>query len=99
MYIRNIRARAHTALPFLIFDADPYMVIDGGGRLRWILDAYTATTRYPYAQPLSNGINYMRNSVKVVIDAYDGPVTAHQAGAPRPPGPPLSKTFPGSFPP
>ena len=94
MYIRNIRERAHTALPFLIFDADPYMVIDGGGRLRWILDAYTATTRYPYAQPLQNGINYMRNSVKVVIDAYDGSVTAYQADA----ADPLVRTFANIFP-
>src|SRR2546422_1045205 len=97
MYIRNIRQRAHTALPFLLFDADPYMVIDGGGRLRWILDAYTATTRYPYAQPLSNGINYMRNSVKVVIDAYDGSVTAYQADSADPLVRTFAKIFPGIF--
>src|SRR5437588_10168660 len=97
MYVRNIRERAHTALPFLIFDADPYMVIDGGGRLRWILDAYTATTRYPYAQPLLNGINYMRNSVKVVIDAYDGSVTAYQADAADPLVRTFAKIFPGIF--
>ncbi len=97
MYIRNIRERAHTALPFLIFDADPYMVIDGGGRLRWILDAYTATTRYPYAQPLRNGVNYMRNSVKVVIDAYDGSVTAYQADAADPLVRTFAKIFPGIF--
>src|SRR5881409_312463 len=97
MYIRNIRQRAHTALPFLIWDADPYMVIDGGGRLRWILDAYTATTRYPYAQPLSNGVNYMRNSVKVVIDAYDGSVTAYQADAVDPLVRTFAKIFPGIF--
>ena len=89
MYIRNIRQRARTALPFLIFDADPYMVIDAGGRLRWILDGYTATTRYPYAEPLQNGVNYMRNSVKVVIDAYDGTVTAYLAD----PADPLVRTF------
>src|SRR5881296_3043574 len=97
MYIRDIRERAHTALPFLIWDADPYMVIDGGGRLRWILDAYTATTRYPYAQPLSNGVNYMRNSVKVVIDAYDGSVTAYQADAVDPLVRTFAKIFPGIF--
>jgi len=89
MYIRNIRQRARTALPFLIFDADPYMVIDADGRLRWILDGYTATTRYPYAEPLQNGVNYMRNSVKVVIDAYDGTVTAYLAD----PTDPLVRTF------
>jgi len=97
MYIRDIRERAHTALPFLIWDADPYMVIDGGGRLRWILDAYTATTRYPYAQPLSNGVNYMRNSVKVVIDAYDGSVTAYQADSADPLVRTFAKIFPGIF--
>ncbi len=97
MYIRNIRQRAHTALPFLIFDADPYMVIDAGGRLRWILDAYTATTRYPYAQPLQNGINYMRNSVKVVIDAYDGSVTAYLADPSDPLVRTCTKIFPGIF--
>jgi len=89
MYIRNIRQRARTALPFLMFDADPYMVIDASGRLRWILDGYTATTRYPYAEPLQNGVNYMRNSVKVVIDAYDGTVTAYLAD----PTDPLVRTF------
>ncbi len=97
LYIRNIRQRAHTALPFLIFDADPYMVIDAGGRLRWILDAYTATTRYPYAQPLQNGINYMRNSVKVVIDAYDGSVTAYLADPSDPLVRTFAKIFPGIF--
>src|SRR5881394_1491209 len=97
LYIRNIRQRAHTALPFLIFDADPYLVIDAAGRLRWILDAYTATTRYPYAQPLPNGVNYMRNSVKVVIDAYDGSVTAYQADAADPLVRTFARIFPGIF--
>ena len=94
MYIRNIRARARMALPFLIFDADPYMVIDDAGRLVWIMDAYTATSRYPYAQPLQNGINYMRNSVKVVIDAFEGSVTAYLAD----PADPLIRTFAKIFP-
>jgi len=94
MYIRNIRARARMALPFLSFDADPYMVIDDAGRLRWILDAYTATSSYPYAQPLTNGVNYMRNSVKVVIDAFEGSVTAYLAD----PADPLIRTFAQIFP-
>ena len=97
MYIRNIRERARTALPFLLFDADPYIVIDDAGRLRWILDAYTATSRYPYAQPVSNGINYMRNSVKVVIDAFDGSVTAYLADPRDPLVLTLAKAFPGIF--
>src|SRR6267143_2586709 len=97
MYIRNIRERAHTALPFLVFDRDPYLVIDDAGRLRWILDAYTATRRYPYAQPLPDGTNYLRNSVKVVIDAYVGTVTAYQADAVDPLVRTLAKVFPGIF--
>src|SRR3989449_3458609 len=97
MYIRNIRQRARTALPFLIFDADPYMVIDAGGRLRWTLAGYTATTRYPYSQPLQNCVNYMRNSVKVVIDAYDGTVTAYLADSTDPLVRTFAKIFPGIF--
>ncbi len=97
MYVRNIRQRARMALPFLIFDGDPYIVIDDAGRLRWILDAYTATSRYPYAQPLANGINYMRNSVKVVIDAFDGTVTAYLADPADPLVRTFAKVFPGIF--
>ena len=97
MYYRNIRERARTALPFLLFDADPYIVIDDAGRLKWMLDAYTTTSRYPYAQPVSNGINYMRNSVKVVIDAFDGTVTAYLADPRDPMVLTLAKAFPGIF--
>jgi len=97
MYIRNIRLRARTALPFLLFDDDPYLVVSDSGRLRWILDAYTATSRYPYAEPLDNGINYMRNSVKVVIDAFDGTVTAYLADPRDPLVRTLAKVFPGIF--
>src|SRR6059058_2922372 len=97
MYFRNIRERARTALPFLLFDADPYLVVSDSGRLRWILDAYTATTRYPYAQPLADGTNYLRNSVKVVIDAFDGTVTAYLADPRDPLVLTLAKAFPGIF--
>ncbi len=86
--------RARTALPFLLFDGDPYLVVTDSGRLRWILDAYTATDRYPYAQGLANGINYMRNSVKVVIDAYDGAIAAYVAD----PADPLVRTLDAAFP-
>ena len=97
MYLRNIRVRARTALPFLLFDGDPYLVIDTGGRLRWILDAYTATSRYPYAQPIAGGINYLRNSVKVVIDAFDGSVAAYLADPADPLARTLARVFPGIF--
>ncbi|MBA3646454.1 MAG: UPF0182 family protein, partial [Gemmatimonadaceae bacterium] len=76
LYRRNILARATTALPFLAFDNDPYLVVTDDGRLEWILDAYTKGENYPYAQRLADGTSYMRNSVKVVVDAYDGSVTA-----------------------
>src|SRR6266567_2269141 len=95
MYIRNIRERARTALPFLLFDRDPYLVVGDSGRLRWILDAYTATSRYPYAQPVADGTNYVRNSVKVVIDAFDGTVTAYLADAADPLARTLAQVFPG----
>ncbi|HKW40092.1 MAG TPA: UPF0182 family protein, partial [Gemmatimonadales bacterium] len=97
MYVRNIRARARMALPFLLFDNDPYLVVTDSGRLRWILDAYTATSRYPYAQPLADGTNYLRNSVKVVIDAFDGTVTAYLADPRDPLARTLANVFPGIF--
>src|SRR5213075_351522 len=79
------------------FDGDPYLVVSDSGRLRWILDAYTATSRYPYAQPLDDGTTYMRNSVKVVIDAFDGTVTAYVADPRDPLVLTLAKVFPGIF--
>jgi uncharacterized membrane protein (UPF0182 family) len=69
----NITARLKAAAPFLTFDANPYMAI-ADGKLYWIADAYTTTKLMPYSQP-NNGINYIRNSVKVVIDAYNGSMT------------------------
>jgi uncharacterized membrane protein (UPF0182 family) len=97
MFNRNIRVRARKLLPFLVFDSDPYMVIDEAGRLKWILDAYTSARRYPYAQPLRGGTNYLRNSVKVVIDAYDGKVTAYLADPNDPLVLTLANVFPGVF--
>src|SRR6202022_599711 len=79
IYRRNVMERATSALPFLDFDNDPYLTINDAGQLKWILDAYTTSDMYPYAQRIGNGTNYMRNSVKVVIDAYDGTVDAYVA--------------------
>ncbi|MFI5206991.1 MAG: UPF0182 family protein [Gemmatimonadales bacterium] len=97
LYNREITGRAMKALPFLTFDHDPYLVIAAGGRLEWILDGYTSTDRYPYAQRLTDGTSYMRNSAKVVIDAYDGSVKAYISA----PADPLIRTwariFPGIF--
>jgi len=75
IYNRNINERVKTLAPFLRFDGDPYMVVDAKGRLKWIIDAYTYSDRLPYSKPLRGGINYMRNSVKAVVDAYDGTVS------------------------
>lgn len=75
---RNIRDRVQALAPFLTWDADPYIVIGDDGRLYWMLDAYTSSDGYPYSTHYSVGdgtINYMRNSVKVVIDAYNGATT------------------------
>ncbi len=79
LYRRNVMDRATSALPFLDFDNDPYLTINDAGQLKWILDAYTASDMYPYSQRTADGTNYMRNSVKVVIDAYDGNVDAYIA--------------------
>ncbi|MGB7434094.1 MAG: UPF0182 family protein [Candidatus Acidiferrum sp.] len=75
---RSVRDRVATLAPFLTFDSDPYIVVGDDGRLSWIMDAFTTSDSYPYAThyPLGNdSINYMRNSVKVVIDAYNGTTT------------------------
>lgn len=72
LYNRNINERVKAVAPFLRFDGDPYMVVTESGGLKWIIDAYTISDRLPYSKPLRGGINYMRNSVKAVVDAYDG---------------------------
>jgi uncharacterized protein len=95
LFHRDVIERAELALPFLRFDPDPYLVITNDGRLEWILDAYTATDRYPYAQPLANGINYMRNSVKVTIDAYSGVTKAYWALPDDPMIRTLGRIYPG----
>jgi uncharacterized protein len=72
---RNVRDRVTALAPFLTYDLDPYIVIGDEGRLFWIMDAFTTSDSFPYATHYALGnnlINYMRNSVKVVIDAYDG---------------------------
>jgi uncharacterized membrane protein (UPF0182 family) len=74
LYNRNIRERVSHIAPFLELDSDPYLVVMDG-RLFWIQDAYTTSDRYPYSEPLGSGVNYIRNSVKVIIDAYNGSVT------------------------
>ena len=79
---RNVIERAKTIMPYLVYDNEPYMIIRDDGSLVWVLDAYTTSSSYPYSQSTfieQNGvktkINYIRNSVKVIIDAYNGDIT------------------------
>jgi len=97
LYRRNIMDRATTAMPFLDFDNDPYLMITDAGELKWILDAYTSSDAYPYAQRTADGTSYMRNSVKVVIDAYDGTVDAYIAQPSDPVVQTYAKIFGGIF--
>ncbi len=75
---RNILERTQVLAPFLTYDNDPFIIVDGQGRLFWMIDAYTSTDRYPYARHSDEdnlAVNYLRNSVKVTIDAYNGDVS------------------------
>lgn len=72
---RNVRNRVSTLAPFLTFDPDPYIVVGDNGHLYWMMDAFVTSDSYPYSTHYrlnNDSVNYMRNSVKVVIDAYDG---------------------------
>jgi len=93
MYHRNILDRARTALPFLDFDSEPYLVVTDAGTLKWVLDAYTSSRNWPYSKAAADGTNYMRNSVKVIIDAYDGTLDAYLAD----PGDPVIRTYASIF--
>jgi hypothetical protein len=107
LYIRDIRERASTIAPFLHYDTDPYpIVLDG--RVIWLMDAYTTTDRYPYAQRaeidrleaasgLNHDFNYVRNSVKVAVDAYHGDVTFFVVDPEDPIVAAYVKAFPGLF--
>ncbi len=95
MYDRQIKRRVAKALPFLSLDEDPYIVIAEDGKLKWIVDAYTSTKRYPYSYRMEDGMTYMRNSVKVVIDAYDGSLESYVADADDPMIRMYANIFPG----
>jgi len=97
LYYRSIRDRAERALPFLSWDDDPYMVITDDGRLKWVLDAYTVGSRYPYSRQVADGANYLRNSVKIVLDAYDGDLNAYIADPADPMIQTFAKIFEGVF--
>ncbi len=96
---REIVTRTSEIAPFLLYDGDPYVVLSGG-RLYWMLDAYTTSDMYPYSEPVYmgwNGFNYMRNSVKVVVDAYNGDVSYYVVDPEDPLIETYSKMFPGLF--
>ena len=93
MFNRRIQDRVREVAPFLQYDSDPYLVILDG-KLYWIQDAYTVSDRYPYAEPVSRDINYIRNAVKVVIDAYNGSMTFYVTD----PADPLVQTYAAIFP-
>ena len=104
LWVRNVRERVEKVAPFLRFDADPYpIVVDGG--VKWILDAYTVSNRYPYSQSANTSqltpgsgldldFNYVRNSVKVVVDAYSGGMTFYVVD----PTDPIVQTWSAAFP-
>lgn len=94
---RNIKAIVNGVAPFLIYDSDPYIVVSKEGRLYWMLDAFTESSRFPYSrhhQVGNNRINYIRNSVKVVIDAYNGSVDFYVFD----PQDPMIATYRATFP-
>ncbi|CAN5882876.1 UPF0182 family protein [soil metagenome] len=88
---RDIRDRISTIAPFLTLDTDPYLVISEG-RLYWIVDTYITSDRFPHASRV-NGVNYVRNSVKVVVDAYSGAVDFYRTATPDPIADAYGKTY------
>ena len=95
---RNIEQRIQKIAPYLAFDHDPYMVVDGKGNLFWMLDAYTVSSKYPYSQPFDNyGNNYIRNAVKVTCNAYTGDMKFYVADDSDPIIKTYAKIFPGIY--
>jgi uncharacterized protein len=97
---RNIMERVRTLAPFLSFDPDPYVVVSGRGRLYWLIDAFTQSDMFPYARHYrlaDDRLNYLRNSVKVMVDAYDGSVTFFVVDAEDPIIAAYRRLFPSLF--
>jgi uncharacterized membrane protein (UPF0182 family) len=98
---RNVRERVRRIAPFLRLDRDPYMIVREDGSLVWIQDAYTVSRRYPYSQPSDSPtlgrLNYVRNSVKVVVDAYHGSVDLYINDPDDPVLATWRRIFPGTF--
>ncbi len=96
MFHRRINERVRMIAPFLSYDPDPYLVLTGG-RLVWLQDAYTHTDQYPYSTPAANDVTYIRNSVKIAIDAYDGTTTFYLADPKDPIAATYGRIFPALF--
>jgi uncharacterized protein len=96
LFHRNIHDSVRLLVPFLSYDGDPYLVI-ADGKLYWVQDAYTTTDRYPYATPYNGRFNYIRNSVKVVIDAYQGTHTFYVSDPTDPLVQAYRRIFPALF--
>jgi hypothetical protein len=94
MMFRAVVARVRQIAPFFHYDRDPYVVVTSAGRLVWMLDGYTTTDRYPYSDPVPGVGNYIRNSVKATVDAYDGDVTFYIAD----PTDPIVRAWAAAFP-
>ena len=95
MLHRRIRDRVNRIAPFLTYDPDPYLAISDG-RLIWIQDAYTTTSRYPYSSSMG-GVNYIRNAVKVTVDAYHGTTRFHLLDDQDPIAATIGRVFPTLF--
>lgn len=93
LFNRSIQTRIRRIAPWLMLDRDPYLVI-ADGKLFWMQDAYTYTDRFPYSEPYNDNINYLRNSVKITIDAYNGTTVFYVTDANEP----LAKSYRDIFP-
>ncbi|HJU61731.1 MAG TPA: UPF0182 family protein [Candidatus Binatia bacterium] len=95
---RQIQARVKKIAPFITFDRDAYLVIARDGKLFWIIDGYTTSDAFPYSEPMrQRGMNYIRNSVKAVIDAYNGTVSFYLSDSEDPIVQAYGKIFPDLF--
>ena len=93
---RNVMERVRKIMPYLSYEEDPYMVtVDG--KLYWMVDAYTTSANYPYSQPFDGNLNYVRNSVKVVVDAYNGNVDFYVVDEEDPIAQTFTKIYPKLF--
>ncbi|MBU1184916.1 MAG: UPF0182 family protein [Proteobacteria bacterium] len=97
VYHRNVRERVSMIAPFAHLDQDPYLVISPEGRLLWFIDGYTVTDRFPYSEPTPDVGNYIRNTLKAVVDAYDGTVQLYVSDPTDPIMQTYSRIFPGVF--